>query len=136
MGIELLDDLPWREASLVGVGTGEIEIELVERGFGEELGPAPEGLQVVELVLDEAVHGLDVTLVSVGGGRDALVVGAKEGDGRRATTGRPCAPLRRLAARLRPTRGRSLFVTILIARRLKRSGRSASSLESAEREAS
>ena|SRR2546426_8548258 len=46
VGIELLDDLPWREASLVGVGTGEIEIELVERGFGEELGPAPEGLQV------------------------------------------------------------------------------------------
>jgi hypothetical protein len=80
-GIELVDDLPWAEVSFVGVGSDEVEVTRVDAGFGEELAAATEGFQVIELVLDEAVDGFDVTLVGVGGGRDALMLGAEESDG-------------------------------------------------------
>jgi len=80
-GSELVDDLPWSEPSLVRVGTSQVEVELVERRFGEEVGAGAEGFQVVELVLDEAMDGFDVALVGVGGGRDALVLGAEVSDG-------------------------------------------------------
>jgi len=63
------------------MGTGQIEVELVEGGLGEELGAAGEGFQVVELVLDPAVDGLNIALVGVGGGRDALMLRPEEGDG-------------------------------------------------------
>ena len=70
MGIEFLDDLPWGETSFMGVRPSQVEIELIEGGLGEEVGAAAEGFQVVELILDEAVNGFDVTLKGVGGGRD------------------------------------------------------------------
>ena len=76
-----MDDLPWAEVSFVGVGSDEVEVELIDAGFGEELAAAAEGFQVVELVLDEAMDGFDVALIGVGGGRDALMLGAEEGDG-------------------------------------------------------
>src|SRR3972149_462329 len=80
-GSELLDDLPWGETSLVGIGTRQVEVELVEGSLGHELGAAAERFQVEELVFDEAMDGLDITLVGVGAGRDALMLGAEEGDG-------------------------------------------------------
>jgi hypothetical protein len=81
VGIELLNDLPWAEVSFVGVGTDEVEVTLVDAGFGEELAAAAKGFQVVELVLDEPMDGFDVALVGVGRRGNALVLGAEEGDG-------------------------------------------------------
>src|SRR3972149_6124257 len=86
-GVELLDDLPRATASLVGVGSAAVEVELIEGSLGQELGAAGESFQVKELVFDEAVHGLDVTLVGVSGGRDAVVLGAEEGGGAGGTGG-------------------------------------------------
>jgi len=80
-GSELPDDLPWGEAAFVGIGPGQVEVELIERNLGHELGAAGESFQVEELVFDEAVDGFDVGLVGVGGGGDAFVLGAEEGDG-------------------------------------------------------
>ena len=68
-GSELLDDLPWGETSLVGIGASQVEVELVEGNLGHEL------------VFDEAVDGLDIALIGVGAGGDALVLGAEEGEG-------------------------------------------------------
>jgi len=65
----------------VRVGARQVEVERVERNLGHELGAAAEGFQVIELVLDEAVDGFDVTLVGVGGGRDAVVLRAEVSDG-------------------------------------------------------
>ena len=42
-GIELVDDLPWRETSLMGIGTSQVEVELVERRFAEEVGTRVKG---------------------------------------------------------------------------------------------
>ena len=80
-GVELVDDLPRGETSLVRVGARQVEIELVEGSLGHKLAAAGEGFQVEELVFDEAVDGLDIALIGVSGGRDALVLGAEEGDG-------------------------------------------------------
>src|SRR3972149_7111279 len=80
-GSELLDDLPWGETSLVGIGTRQVEVELIERNLGQELGAAGESFQVEELVFDEAVDGFDITLIGVGAGRDAVVLGTEVSDG-------------------------------------------------------
>ena len=48
----MVDDLPWGEASLVRVGTSQVEVELVERRFAEEVGTRVKGFQIVELVFD------------------------------------------------------------------------------------
>ena len=76
-----MDDLPGSETSLVRIGSGQVEVELMERNLGQELGAAGESFQVEELIFDEAVDGFDVGLIGVGAGRDALVLGAEEGDG-------------------------------------------------------
>lgn len=81
--IQLLNDLPRRETSLVRVGASQVEVELIERGFGEELRAAAEGLQVVELVFDQPVDGFDVARIGVSGGRDAIMLGAEVSDGGR-----------------------------------------------------
>ena len=70
-GLELLDDLPGAEVLLVGVGTDKIEVELVGKGFGEEIAAARERFQVKELIFDEAVNGFHITLEGVGGGGNA-----------------------------------------------------------------
>jgi len=36
-GLELLDDLPGAEVLFVGVGTDEVEVELVGKSFGEKV---------------------------------------------------------------------------------------------------
>ena len=77
----MLNDLPWAEVSLVGVGPDEVEVTLVEAGLGEELAAAAKGFQVVELVRDEPMDGFDVALVGVGRRGNALVLGAEAGDG-------------------------------------------------------
>ena len=79
--MELLEDLPRGEVGFMGVGTCEVEVELVERSLGEEVGTAGEGFDFEELVFDEAMDGFDVALVGVSARRDALVLGAEESDG-------------------------------------------------------
>ena len=64
----MLDDLPWGETSLVRVGSGQVEVELIERRLGQEVGAILESFQVEELVFDEAVDGFDVALVGGSGG--------------------------------------------------------------------
>jgi hypothetical protein len=91
--LELLDDLPWGTACFVGVGPGQVEVELIEGGFGEELSAGAEGFQVVELVFDEAMDGFDAALIGVGGGRDALVLGAEVSDGAREMRARALASM-------------------------------------------
>jgi hypothetical protein len=49
----------------VRVGPGQVEVELIEGGLGQELSAIAKGFQVVELVFDEAVDGLDIALISV-----------------------------------------------------------------------
>ena len=78
-----MDDLPWSETSLVGIGPRQVEVELVEGSFGQEVDPVGEGFQIEELIFNEAVNGFDVALVGVGGGRDAIVLRAKVSDGGR-----------------------------------------------------
>ena len=71
---EPLEDLPGATVLLVRVGAYEVEVELVEGSLGQEIGAAGEGFQIEELIFDEAVDGLDIALIGVGGGRDALVL--------------------------------------------------------------
>ncbi len=65
----------------MGVGSCEVEVELVGVGFGEEIAAAGEVFQVEELVFFEAMDGFDVALVGVGGGRDADVLAVAESGG-------------------------------------------------------
>lgn len=80
-GFELVNDLPRAESCFVRIGPGQVEVVLVESGFGEELGAGGEGFQVIELVFDEAVNGFDIALEGVGGGRDALMLTIAESGG-------------------------------------------------------
>jgi hypothetical protein len=41
------------------VGASQVEVELIQRSLGQELGPAGKGFQVEELIFDEAVDGFD-----------------------------------------------------------------------------
>ncbi len=56
------------------VGTDQVEVELVGKGFGEEVAPTVERFQVKELIFDEAVNGFHIALEGVSGGRDANVL--------------------------------------------------------------
>jgi hypothetical protein len=67
----MLDDLPGAEVLFVGVGANEIEVELVGESFGEEIAASGEGLEIEELIFDEAMDGFDVALEGVSGGRNA-----------------------------------------------------------------
>ena len=62
----------------MGIGPGEVEVELVESGLGQELGARSKRFQVVELVFDEAVNGFDIALIGMGGGRNALMLAVAE----------------------------------------------------------
>jgi hypothetical protein len=73
-GLEALDDLPGAEVLFVGVGTDEVEVELVGEGFGEEVSAPRKRFQIEELVFDEAVNGFDIALEGMSGGRDANVL--------------------------------------------------------------
>ena len=64
--------------TLVGVGTYQVEVELIDGGFGKEFGTVTERFQIEEIVFDEAVNGLDVALIGVGGRGDALVLAVAE----------------------------------------------------------
>jgi len=81
-GSEPLDDLPGSLVLLVGVGTGEIEVELVGAGLGQEVAAVGERFQIEELVFDEAVDGFDVALEGVGGRGDADVLAVAQGSGK------------------------------------------------------
>jgi hypothetical protein len=49
---EVLDNLPGAEVLFVGVGTNEVEGELIGEGLGEEVAAAGKRFQVKELVFD------------------------------------------------------------------------------------
>ena len=72
--LELFDDRPRGEIVFVGIGAGEIEVELVSEGFGQEIAATGERFQVEELIFDETVNGFDVALKGVSGGWDADVL--------------------------------------------------------------
>ena len=80
-GIELLDDLLWSTTFFVRVGASEVEVELVRGSLGQEVGTAGERFQVKELIFDEAMDGFHIGLVSVGSGRDALMLRTEGSDG-------------------------------------------------------
>ena len=67
-GLEVLDDLLGAEIVFVRVGPGEVEVELIGEGFGEEIAAIGKGFQIEELIFDEAVDGFDMALESVRGG--------------------------------------------------------------------
>jgi len=69
---ELFDDLPGAEVLFVGVGAGEVEVELVGEGLARK---SPRLVnEIEELIFDEAVDGFDIALEGVSGGRDADVL--------------------------------------------------------------
>ena len=55
----------------VGVGPGEVEVQQVGIHFGKDFAAAGEVFQIKELAFFETMHGFDITLVGVGGRRDA-----------------------------------------------------------------
>ena len=63
----------------MGIGPGHVEVVLIERGLGEELGARSKGFQIIELIFDEAVNGFDVALEGMSGGWDALMLAITEG---------------------------------------------------------
>src|SRR5215467_9290075 len=65
----------------MGVGTNQIEVELVGVGFGEEVAAAGEIFQVEELVFFEAVHGFDIALIGMGRRRDAHMLAVAQSFG-------------------------------------------------------
>jgi hypothetical protein len=54
-GTELVDDLPCRETSLMGIGTSPVEVELVKGSLGHDVGATLERFQIEELVFHEPV---------------------------------------------------------------------------------
>ena len=80
-GVKLVNDLPGREIFFMGIGSGQIEIELIERRLGHEFGAMAESFQIKEFIFDEAMDGFDIALISVSAGRDALVLGTEVSDG-------------------------------------------------------
>lgn len=79
--MELVNDLPRGPKFFMGIGSGQVEIELIERSLGHEVGTIAKSFQVKEFIFDEAMNGFHVALIGVGTGRDALVLGAEVSDG-------------------------------------------------------
>jgi hypothetical protein len=52
------------EILFVGVGAGEVEVELVGEGFGQEGAAAEKGFQCKQLIFDQPADGFDVALAS------------------------------------------------------------------------
>ncbi len=52
----------------MGVGAGEIEVELIGESFGQEVAAGGERFQVEELIFHQPMNGFDVTLEGVSGG--------------------------------------------------------------------
>ena len=66
----------------MGVGSGEVEVELVGVDLGEEISPAGERFQIKELVFFDAVHGFDIALIGMSGWRDAHMLASPKGFGK------------------------------------------------------
>ena len=77
-GSEALDGLAGALIFFVGVGADEVEVELIGVGLGEKVAAAGEVFQIEELVFFEAMHGFDIALVGVRGGRDAGMLAVAE----------------------------------------------------------
>jgi hypothetical protein len=76
---EALDDLPGAKIIFVGVGTSEVEVQLVGVNFGQEVSSAGEVFEVEELVFFEAMNGFYIALIGMSGGRDADMLTVAEG---------------------------------------------------------
>lgn len=55
------------------MGVDEVEVMPVGGGLAPEVGRAGEGFAIEELILDEAMHGFDLTLPGVTLGRDVTM---------------------------------------------------------------
>jgi hypothetical protein len=66
----------------VGVGTSQVEVELIGLCLGEEISTAGKQLQIKELIFDQAMHRFDIALVGVGSGRDAQMLAIAESGGK------------------------------------------------------
>lgn len=71
---EAFDDLPGALIFFVGVGSDEIEVQLVGVRFGEEVTPAGEVFQIKELVFFQAMNGFDIARVGMRRRRNAHVL--------------------------------------------------------------
>lgn len=80
------ENLPGALVLFVGVGVHEVEVELIEEGLCQKVRAAGEGFQIKELVLDEPMHGLDLAVVGMGGGRDADVLAVAQVRGKAGGT--------------------------------------------------
>ena len=69
--MELVIDLPRGTVLFMEIGSGQVEIELVEGGLGHEVGAMAERFQIKEFISDEAMDGFDVALIRVGAGQAA-----------------------------------------------------------------
>jgi hypothetical protein len=78
-GSETLDDLPGTLIFFVGVEVYEVEAELIGMDLGKEIATALEIFQIEELVFFESVHGFDIALVGLCGGRNAHVLAVAVG---------------------------------------------------------
>lgn len=81
VGTELLDDLASGKAPFVGIGKCEVEVEVVESSFGQEVAAGGEAFQVKGVIFDEARDGFELTLKGVCWGRDADPLSLAEGWG-------------------------------------------------------
>jgi hypothetical protein len=72
--LELLDDLPGAEVLFVGVGADEVEVELIGKGFGQEVSAPRKGFEIEELIFHQAMDGFHIALKGVSGGRDTDVL--------------------------------------------------------------
>jgi hypothetical protein len=79
-GVALLDDGEWGLVVLVTVGARGVEIEPVGLVLVPEVDAGGEERTVEELVLLEAMDGLDIGLPGMGLGRDVAVLAAEEAD--------------------------------------------------------
>lgn len=68
-----MDDPPGSMVTFIAVRPSDIKPEGVGGGFGEELLARGEPLHLIELILDQPMHGLDIRLPGMGGRGDRRV---------------------------------------------------------------
>ena len=68
VGGELAEHLQRAAILFPAIAAGDVEVEPVALGFGEEVGPILEVLPVEEFILAEPMHRLDIAVVGVAEG--------------------------------------------------------------------
>ena len=77
LGSATANDLEGRLSFLAAIVTGEVEVLPIGGGFGPELSAISKALAVEELIFDEPMYGLDITLPGVRAGRDVAMIAAQ-----------------------------------------------------------